>query len=516
MRNFQRKGFVMKQWTFATSTAVAALMIGQAAFAEVTPEDIWQGWQDMSATAGQTITAESAERDGDTLVITNMTIAMDDGDGGTMNGVIEEINMTDNGDGTVDITMSETYPITITAKGVDGGKPTTINMVITQKDMVLTAGGSADETSYDYSTGQTDIAIDATEDGGAAPVFTGTIGLTNAAGGYVISGPADAKAMESNVAAEAMTIALDGADADAGSTFKMNASLADIAIDSAGMFLGTEAMANMGQALKDGFSTDVGLAYGALTMDIDVVEAGVPTKIASTATGGAVNITIGADGLVYGANSTGLAITMSGGQIPFPELKVGFGEAAFNLVMPVMAGDAPAEFELLSKLVDFTISDEVWAMVDSTNQLPRDPATIIIDTKGTAKLTTDIMDEAAMAALGDAPPGELNSLDITEVRASFAGAELTGAGAFTFDNTDMTTFQGMPAPTGKIDLKLTGGNGLLDKLAAMGLVPEDQVGMVRMMSGMFTVPSTDGSDSMTSTVEFKDKALLINGNAMPM
>jgi hypothetical protein len=516
MMYFQKEGFVMKQWTFATSTAVAALMIGQAAFADVTPEDIWQGWQDMSATAGQTITAESAERDGDTLVITNMSMAMDDGDGGTMNGVIPEVNLTDNGDGTVDITMSETYPLTITAKGVDGGNPTTINMVITQKDMVLTAGGSADETSYDYTTGQTDIAIDATEEGGAAPVFTGTVGLTNAAGGYIISGPEDAKALESNVAAEAMTVAIEGADAGAGSTVKITASLADVAIDTSGMFLGTEAMANMSQALKDGFTTDVALSHGAMTLNVDVTEAGVPTTVGSTATGGGLTVALSADGLVYGANSTGLAMTMSGGDIPFPELKVGFGEAAFNLVMPVMAGDAPTDFEFLTKLVDFTISDEVWGMVDPTNQLPRDPATIIIDTKGTAKLTTDIMDEAAMAALGELPPGELNSLDITELRATVAGAELTGEGAFTFDNTDMVTFQGMPAPTGTLDLSLIGGNGLMDKLVAMGLLPEDQVMGVRMMMGMFAVPATDGSDGMSTKVEIKDKVLMVNGQPMPM
>jgi Uncharacterized protein conserved in bacteria (DUF2125) len=516
MENFQRKGFVMKQWTFATSTAVAALMIGQAAFADVTPEEIWQNWQDMSASAGQTITAESAERDGDTLTLTNVAVGFDDAAGGKMSGTIAEIDLTDNGDGSVDITMSEAYQLTLATPAKDAMPAQTININVTQKDMVLTAAGTIEETSYDYTAGQMDIKVDATPEGGTAPELTADIGFTNASGGYVISGEEGAKSLDSNVAADSMKITLDGADAAAGSTFKMQADMADVAIDTAGMFLASEAMANMGQALKDGFNTQVDMSYGATTSTIDVTDASGPSKIGVAATSGGFNVVLGADGLVYGANGMGVAMTMSGAQIPFPELKVGFGEAAFNLVMPVMAGDAPADFELLSKLVDFTISDEIWAMVDPTNQLPRDPATIIFDTKGTAKLTTDIMDEAAMAALGDAPPGELNSLDITEVRASVGGAELTGAGAFTFDNTDMTTFQGMPAPTGKIDLKLTGGNGLLDKLAAMGLVPEDQVGMIRMMSGMFTVPSTDGSDSLTSTVEFKDKAMLINGNAMPM
>jgi hypothetical protein len=506
----------MKHWIFATSTAVAALMIGQAALADVTPEEVWQAWKDLGTSTGQTITVESEAREGDTLVLKNVTMAMDDADGGTMNGTIPEIRMTENGDGTVSMIMSETYTMTMKPKGIDGGPAPTINMVVTQKDMVITASGTADEMSYDSTVGQADIAIEATEEGGPAPVFTGNIGLTEAVGGYVLSGPADTKALESNVAAKKMTVVLDGADADAGSTFKMNMSIDDVTIDVAGMFISTEAMANMAQALKDGFSTDLAMSYGAMTMDVDVVEAGAPTKIVSTATGGGLDIAIGPDGLVYGANTKGLALTMAGGDIPFPELKLGFGEAGFNLVMPVMAGETSEEFEFLTKLVDFTISDEVWGMVDPTNQLPRDPATIIVDTKGTAKLTTDIMDEAAMAALGEAAPGELNSLEVTELRASVAGAELTGKGAFTFDNADTVTFQGMPAPTGALDLALTGGNGLLDKLTAMGLVPEDQVMGVRMMMGMFAVPATDGSDGLTTTIEFKDKMLMVNGNPMPM
>jgi hypothetical protein len=34
--------------------------------------------------------------------------------------------------------------------------------------------------------------------------------------------------------------------------------------------------------------------------------------------------------------------------------------------------------------------------------------------------------------------------------------------------------------------------------------------------GMFAVPATDGSDGMTTTIEIKDKALMINGQPMPM
>ena len=204
---------------------------------------------------------------------------------------------------------------------------------------------------------------------------------------------------------------------------------------------------------------------------------------------------------------------ISSADIPFPELKLGYQEAAFNLLMPVGKTDAPADFAFLTKLVGFTVSDEVWGMFDPAGSLPHDPATVILDTKGKVTMTTDLFDEAAMAALGDAPPGDLNALDVTELKASVAGAELTGAGAFTFDNSDKTTFSGVPLPTGKMDLKLTGGNTLLDKLVAMGLLPQDQAMGFKMMVSMFANSAAD-KDEMTSTLEFKDKGFYANGQKL--
>ena len=91
---------------------------------------------------------------------------------------------------------------------------------------------------------------------------------------------------------------------------------------------------------------------------------------------------------------------------------------------------------------------------------------------------------------------------------------MTGTGAFTFDNTDMTTFAGMPAPDGKLDLKLMGGNGLLDKLVTMGLLSSDDAMGARMMVSMFANAGAEGTDELTSTIEFKDKILYANGQRM--
>ncbi len=73
-----------------------------------------------------------------------------------------------------------------------------------------------------------------------------------------------------------------------------------------------------------------------------------------------------------------------------------------------------------------------------------------------------------MAALGDAPPGEIHALDVTDLQVKAVGASVTGSGALTFDNSDLTTFFRRSRSDGKLDLKVVGANALLDKLVAMG------------------------------------------------
>lgn len=104
---------------------------------------------------------------------------------------------------------------------------------------------------------------------------------------------------------------------------------------------------------------------------------------------------------------------------------------------------------------------------------------------------------------GGAPPCELHALELSELKARIAGAELTGSGAATFDNSDLNTFGGFPVPTGNVDLKLVGANILLDKLTATGLVTQEQAMGFRGAS-MFTTVNV-GEDTLTSTIKFKDK-----------
>ncbi|MDB5658658.1 MAG: hypothetical protein JWS10_1273 [Cypionkella sp.] len=504
----------MKYWKLAGSTAVLAILAGSGAFADVTPEEVWQNWQDMSTSAGQTVTSASAERDGDTLVVSDVALSYEK-DGTSFSSTIEQIDFADNGDGTVDVTTSDSYTMALKAPAAaDAGSdvPTDLKITVTQPEMVVTASGTAAALSYAFTAPTLNVKV---EPGNPSAPAQGSFqaDITELDGKYLVEGDGDAKKVTSDFTAKAVKLSGAGKDDTAKSDVNFSATIADLAGNSDGNFLGAQAMTDLATALKGGFAINGSISRGAMTFDLSVTEDGKPTKINGASESGDMSFVMDATHLQFGGNGKAFNLTVASADIPFPELKLGYQEAAFNVAMPVGKTGAPADFAFLTKLVGFTVSDEVWGMVDPAGSLPHDPATVVIDTKGKVTMTTDLFDEAAMAALGDAPPGELNALDVTELKASVAGAELTGAGGFTFDNTDKTTFPGVPLPTGKLDLKLTGGNTLLDKLVAMGLLPQDQAMGFKMMVSMFANSAAD-KDEMTSTLEFKDKGFYANGQKL--
>ncbi len=503
----------MAKFIFAGSTALALVFGASGAMAQVTAEEVWQSWKAMSASVGQTITTTSEARQGDTLVVEGLALAINDPSGLVAQSQIGTIRFRDTGTGTVEVTLPESYPVsmTIPPDGTASGGATTLKLTVSQPGMLMTAGGNATDTSYDFTAPT--IGIDVTEVANAkGPVNVKfDAKLAGVSGRYMMAGPVGAKKLDSSFAATSAVFTGNGTE-DA-STFAVNVNIADLKGTTRGTFLGADMMANMAGALNAGFASDGGMSYGKTSFDVNVDDAGSQTKVTGTMDGGNIDFGLDKAQLTYAIGMKAADYTITGSAIPMPQVNLGFAEFAFNLLMPVSKSDTPQNFSYLTKIVDLKLSDDIWALFDPMGQLPRDPATLIIDTKGTARLTADIMDPAATAAIQNAFPGELNSLDLTELRLKLAGAEVDGKGALTFDNTDLTTFQGVPAPTGTVEVTLTGINALLDTLVAMGVIPEDQVMGARMMLAMFAKPGA-APDTLVSTIEFKDKGLYANGQRL--
>ena len=259
----------MKHWKLAGSTAAIAILAGTGAFADVTPEEVWQNWQDMSASAGQTVTATSAERDGDTLVVEGVTISYEK-DGTSFTSTIEQIDFADNGDGSVDVTTSDSYEMSLKAPAaaeIDGAMPTDLKITLTQPEMVVTASGTVDALSYEFEGPSVTAKF---EPGDTAAEAQGSfeVALTDLSGKYLVEGDGEAKKITSDFAAKSLKLTGAGKDAAEKSDVTFSATIADLAGNSNGNFLGAAEMADMAKALQGGFALNGNFSHGAMTFDL--------------------------------------------------------------------------------------------------------------------------------------------------------------------------------------------------------------------------------------------------------
>lgn len=494
------------------SSAIGLVFLATAASADVTPQEVWASWQAMMTSAGQDLTVGNTSDSGGTLDVSDVMIAYKDQLGGSASVSFDTLSFKDNGDGTVTVTLPESYPIQMAfPKSEDG--PGSLKLTVSQPGAQVVAGGSAEETSYQFTAPTTTITLDeVTDESGAVLDTKANLALTEVTGSYMVTKTGETMALDSSFAAKSADLNMSGTDSEDGGSGTVKVSFADLQGATKGNFLAAEVMANMAAALNSGFTMDSALSFGAMTMDVDVTDPTGPTKLVANAAGGGFKVAMNKDRLDYGTSLNGAKFTMSGAEIPFPQVELAFAESAFNVMMPVSKSDSPQDFSFLTKFVDFTVSEDVWGLFDPAATLSREPATVIVDLKGTGFWTKDIMDPEVQMD-GVEPPGQLNSLDLNQVLAKAAGAEVSAAGGLTFDNADLATFGGVPRPDGKITVNIKGVTKLVDNLIALGILSEDDAMGFRMGLAMFAKPGA-GPDELVSEIEFKDGGMFANGMQM--
>lgn len=497
----------MTQRMALSGTTAILLALGNTAFADVTGADVWNNWKAMAQGTGQTFTPGSEVQSGDTLTISDLQIGMDTPEM-TVSGSIGDITFVDQADGSVIMTMSPSYTMTITS--ADGADDVEAVITVAQPDISMVASGGDGAVTYDFTAPSISMSVTSLViDGDPVEIVAG-MSMTDAVGSYVIT-EGDIPQMESGMTVASMLVSIDMNEPDGGEG-KLTASFdfSDVAIESLGALMYSADPEEMLALMTAGASTAVNMSHGAHVFNIDFKDRRDAFAASGTAESGLLEVSVSEDAISYAVGNTGLDFTMSGSEIPLPEIAASMGEIGFSFLMPASASDVPEDYALNVTLADLSVSDMIWGMIDPAAQLPRTPATFIIDAVGTASLMFDLFDPESMMKVESDIPAELNSLNINQIVLEIAGAALTGNGAFTFDNTDLETFDGMPAPTGALDLKLVGANALIDKLIAMGLLPEEQAMMGRMMMGMFARP--EGEDTLTSKIEINGAEGSISAN----
>ncbi len=500
----------MTNWkSIGGSAAIITLLGSTATFADVTAAEVWQDWHDYMTGFGYDVTSQD-EASGDTVTINNLVISMNlPEDDGTIKVDFGKLTFKDQGDGTVAIIMPETMPVKISVED-----EFSVTMNYNLSDMSMVVSGSATEMTYTYSAAQMGISIaDLVIEGDKIDDAKLDVILTNMSGSTV-STTGNIRHMVQSFSSDMLTYDFAIKEPDDGSfAMAVKGSIADFKGNSDSMIPNGVDFEQFAAALTAGFAAKGGLTWGAGGYEFSTTDRSDEVTGSSTSDSGSLDFGMDRDSIHYGGTAIGTKASFTSSDLPFP-VDITIAESVFNLLMPVNKSDAPSDFGMTIKLGDFTISDSIWGMIDPGNILSRDPATINLELDGKANWLVDIMDPESDEMAEIDIPGQLHELTLKALQVKVAGADLTGSGAFTFNNDDLETFDGLPAPTGALDLKLTGGNGLMDNLVKMGLLPEDQAMGARMMMGLFAVVG-DGDDTLTSKIEVNgDGSIMANGQRL--
>ncbi len=480
--------------TLSVSVCAAALLTGSTAVADLTAQDVWDDWQELMSIYGEDgLTFTEARNSGGVVQIDDLTMSMTDEEAEiSVSAELGTLTFTEAGDGTVQITMSEGYPVSINDPDGNG-----VDLTVTQTGMQVIASGDPDDTNYAVAADRYGVVIDEIRSPEGDELIDMRLMLNDLTGDYTIKTGA-MRDIAYSVTTGSMDMLADIRDAQSNGTFLISGKMNDLAVSATASIPLDFDATNPEMLFMDGMNGAANYTFSSADYIFDINDAGDAAKGSMSMGAGSFQGGISGDQLAYDTSITDLDVSIATPDVPFP-VNFSVAEYGVGIAMPLSATEEPADVGFKIALIDVDVNDEIWMMGDPSGALSHDPVTLAIDLTGTAKLFFDLMDPDQQAAMNNADvPGELYSLNLNDLTLRAAGAEVKGTGAFTFDNTDLVSFDGLPRPEGEVTVNVNGANQLIDSLVAMGLLPEDQAMMGRMMMGMFA--RNVGDDQLSSTL----------------
>ncbi|WP_282092413.1 DUF2125 domain-containing protein [Epibacterium ulvae] len=501
-----KKGISMSTPFLKHSCSAAALLVlsAQIAAADINAQDVWGDWKSYITGAGYELTATETTS-GDTLTVSDISVELSLPDTEAMLTVtLPAVSFIENGNGTVTVNMTEESLIGFVVD--DESESAEGEIVYRQDANAMLVSGEPNDMVYDYATSQallelTSLVVDGVElpedwlslsiamDDVQSRTNMKLDEIRNYVQDYSIAAlnyDIQFKIPEEN-ANGSFTGTVNDLKFTGTSAVPADTDSTDIeALFAAG--LSFEGTSSMGSASGSGSMTDGEQSF----------------QFSGQSNGGKADVAVSNQSISYDIIQSEADISVTSSDIPFP-ISLSLAELGLNVLVPLAQSEEEQDFAFGLTLRDFNVPDLFWSMVDPGNVLPRDPASLVLKLAGKGKVLTDIFDPEALIALeeGDDEPGEINALSLDELLVSAAGATLTGTGDFTFNNDDLDTFDGLPAPSGTANLQLQGANGLLDSLVQMGLLSDSDATGARLMMGLLAVPG-DGEDSLKSEIEISE------------
>lgn len=261
---------------------------------------------------------------------------------------------------------------------------------------------------------------------------------------------------------------------------------------------------NLAAALASGQRIDARVNYASIAFGVDAVTDEGRFRSASSA--GETSGTFQLDRTGFAmqtatVDNTADMVFPPSPEMPITALAYSIARSFMEVDVPFLPNDDLQPFRLAFALEGVEMAEDIWAIFDPAQNIPRDPLNLELELDGTTRITEDPF----LSGPGEFPFEE-SEARLSHFRLNLGGAELTATGEIEDKSRD-----GVPAGAGQLDMQLTGFNTLLDTLITMGLVTDEQAMPARMALGLIARPG-DEPDTLVSTIEIlEDGTILANG-----
>lgn len=503
----------MPQLARPVLSAAAILMATTlAARADLTPAGLWQDWQAQANAAGQELSAGNTAEAGGTLTLTDVAFSAMHGSD-RISGTIPQIALTGAG-GAVDVTFSPEYPVLVEstlppdpealADGEEEAVPTRMTLLISHPGLALHATGQPEDVTYQMAMPNLTATLEEMESG---ETVDGSLALQMTASGvtgtYRFTGAANTERKidtRTQVEAAGLTLSQSGPEGEEamtdgpGGSYQMVLSAQSVETRSTGALPVIAGGATFADLIR--LSASGTLSHGPVSLTLTETDPEGQLRIVeATAERGSADYALTHGQVAYKGETEAGRLSVSGGP-EAPPMSLTADRANFDAAFPARVAEAAEPFRFMSRLEGVRADDLLWQQVDPTGILPRDPALVSLALSGTMRWLADPSDPSAMAEA----PYQFETVNIDDLDISAIGAGVKGRGSFTIDNSDLTTWDGLPKPVGGLDLTIRGSDQAVDRLVQLGLLAPQQAMVAKMMLQGFSRPGPEPG-TLTTRIE---------------
>lgn len=473
------------------STALAAL---PASAQSLNPKDAYAVLESFITGAGGALTAGPMTREGEAVIAPGAVLRL----GSHLEARFESLWFLPEG---AEVAIQPVGNVTVTASG-GGGAPRVFTidpegsflLGLTEADMSLGLA-FARLTAYDSAAPQ----------GSETPAMTFT-GLTGRLG-LTLTEP---HRVEATLRADGLDYDITMSDPAIQMTQHAVSRTRDLALDLTveGLRAFVTDPGWVARAFADGFAVRTTMAAGRSESDIDQTMSGTRTLIrsvveSSTAEGtladGMLSVSTAADGIEMGVEVPGAM----GGQGSLARMAMG-------LEMPVIATPDDRRFGLSMALQELRIDPQLLAMIGAGG-FAEDAASAELDVSGQGRWLVEITDDPDPSG----QPIDFSSFTLGSLALRLGTGALTGSGSFALAPGALARAgDGPPEGEGSFTFDLVGGEALLNRLTAAGLLPAEQQFAARGFLGVLGRPV--GEDHLRSEIVIRPGGqITVNGAPVP-